>query len=106
MEELFDVKAAKEYIAEKFREQGDFSIIEPKLFDQMLDRVMALDEEYMENSGVEDGGVYDDDAAYDYMHEKLMAEFPEHKMYMMRLVDDYMDFMEQYLVSIDAVEWE
>ena len=90
MEELFDVKAAKEYIAEKFREQGDFSIIEPKLFDQMLDRVMALDEEYMENSGVEDGGVYDDDAAYDYMHEKLMAEFPEHKMYMMRLVDDYM----------------
>jgi len=26
--------------------------------------------------------------------------------YLMRLVDDYMDFMEQYLVSIDAVEWE
>ena len=52
MEELFDAKAAKEYIAEKFREQGDFSIIEPKLFDQMLDRVMALDEEYMESSGV------------------------------------------------------
>ena len=106
MEELFDAKAAKEYIAEKFREQGDFSIIEPKLFDQMLDRVMALDEEYMESSGVEDGGVYDDDAAYDYMHEKLMAEFPEHKMYMMRLVDDYMEYNEAYLDSIGAIEWE
>ena len=100
MEELFDAKAAKEYIAEKFREQGDFSIIEPKLFDQMLDRVMALDEEYMESSGVEDGGVYD------YMHEKLMAEFPEHKMYMMRLVDDYMEYNEAYLDSIGAIDWE
>ena len=106
MEELFDAKAAKEYIAEKFREQGDFSIIEPKLFDQMLDRVMALDGEYMESSGVEDGGVYDDDAAYDYMHEKLMAEFSEHKMYMMRLVDDYMEYNEAYLDSIGAIDWE
>ncbi len=106
MVEVCSSKAAKEYIAEKFREQGDFSIIEPKLFDQMLDRVMALDGEYMESSGVEDGGVYDDAAAYDYKHEKLRAEVPEHKMSMMRHVDEYMEYNEAYLDSIGAIDWE
>ena len=103
---IIDSAAARAFILEKFREQGDFSIIEEATFDQMLTRVMELDEAFMEQSGVEDGGVYDDDAAYEFMHEKMMAEFPEHKMYMMRLVEDYMEYNEAYLESIGAIDWE
>ena len=105
-EQAFDSKAARDFIAEKFREQGDFSIIEAEAFEQMLERVQALDEEFMATSGVEDGGVYDDDAAFDFMHGKMMEAFPEHKMYMMRLVEDYMEYNEAYLESIGAIDWE
>ena len=103
---IIDSAAARAFIADKFREQGDFSIIEEKTFEEMLDRVIALDEEFMTVSGVDDGGVYDDDAAYEFMHEKMMAAFPEHKMYMMRLVEDYMEYNEGYLESIGAIDWE
>lgn len=103
---IIDAQQARAFIAEKFREQGDFSIIEEATFENMLTRVIALDEEFMTASGVDDGGVYDDDAAYEFMHEKMMAEFPEHKMYMMRLVEDYMEYNEAYLESVGAIDWE
>ncbi len=106
MEELFDGRAAREFIAEKFQAQGDFSIIDDETFEKMLTRVQALDRAYMEQSGVDDGGVYDDDAAYEFMHEAMMREFPEHRMYMMRLVEDYMEYNEAYLESIGAIDWE
>ena len=40
------------------------------------------------------------------MLKSVSSKFSRYQTYLMRLVDDYMDFMEQYLVSIDAVEWE
>ena len=40
------------------------------------------------------------------MLAEVNKKFEKYKTYLMRLVDDYMDFMEQYLVSIDAIEWE
>jgi hypothetical protein len=43
----------------------------------------------MKQSGADEGAVYDDDAAFDYMHEQMSAQFSEHKMYMLRLVEDY-----------------
>ena len=103
---IIDAEQARAFIAEKFRAQGDFSIIEEKTFEEMLDRVIALDEEFMTVSGVDDGGVYDDDAAYEFMHEKMMAAFPEHKMYMMRFVEDYMEYNEQYMDEAGLIDWE
>jgi len=103
---IIDSEQARAFILEKFREQGDFSIIDDATFDKMLTRVIELDDAFMRASGVEDGGVYDDDAAFEFMHEKMMAEFAEHKMYMMRLVEDYMEYNEAYLESIGAIDWE
>lgn len=104
MEETMQAKA---FILNKFKEQGDFDIIPEDVFAKMLDRVIALDEEYVATCGVDDDGVcdYDDDAAFEYMHGKLMKEFDEYKMYMMRLVDDYLEYNEAYLESIGALEW-
>lgn len=104
--EEYSLENAKAYIKECFVKQGDFLILQEETFDAMLTRVMELDETFMENTGVNDGGVYDDDAAYDYMYEELQLSFPEQKMYCMRFVEDYMDYSERYLESIGALEWE
>ena len=51
-------------------------------------------------------GEYDDDAAYEALYAHMQARFPEYKMYAMRLSEDYLDFAEEYLVSVDAIEWD
>lgn len=103
----YDAQQARQYILEQFTKQGDFlELFDEAALDGLVGEVIALDEAYMQQSGVNDGEVYDDDDAYDFMHEKICAAHPEHKMYMMRLVEDYMDFNEQYLESIGAIEWE
>ena len=50
--------------------------------------------------------VYDDDKAFEYMMEKLQASFPEQKMYVMRFVEDYMEYDEAYLESAGLIDWE
>lgn len=104
--EEYSAEKAKAFIAEKFNAQGDFSILPKDVFGEMLDMVMKLDEDFMEESGVNDGQVYDDDKAYDYFIEKLQAAFPQQKMYVMRFVEDYMEYDEAYLESVGAIEWE
>ena len=99
-------ESAKSYIEQCFAEQGDFAILPQSTFDAMLLKVMELDESFMKNTGVEDGAVYDDDAAFDYMQEQMTAQFSKEKMYCMRFVEDYMDYQERYLESIGALEWE
>ena len=96
----------KAFALNKFREQGDFDILPAGVLEQLLDAVIKLDEAYMEEAGVNDGEVYDDDVAYDYFMEKLTALFPEQKMYLMRFVEDYMEYSEAYLESIGAIDWE
>ncbi|MBQ6891002.1 MAG: hypothetical protein IJN47_00185, partial [Clostridia bacterium] len=93
-------------IAKKFEEQGDFNILSKVVFDKMLDKVMELDEAFMAESGVNDGAVYDDDQAFDYMMKGLQAAFPEQKMYAMRFVEDYMEYDEAYLESAGLIDWE
>ena len=105
MEQEYSVENAKKYIKERFVQQGDFLIFKEDVFDRMLDRVVALDEEFMEQTGVNDGEVYDDDKAFDYLFEGLQKDFEEQKMYCMRFVEDYMDYSEAYLESIGAIEW-
>ena len=106
MEELFDGRAAREFIAEKFQAQGDFSIIDDETFEKMLTRVQALDRAYMEQSGVDDGGVYDDDEAFEQVQAALMEAFPEHKMYAMRFAEDYLDYSEEYLEESGLIDWD
>ncbi|MBR4634914.1 MAG: hypothetical protein IKO51_00945 [Clostridia bacterium] len=99
-----NLEEAKKYIAEKFRNQGDYDFISEFDFSAMLDALLALDQAYLDEIGEEEP--YDEDVIFERMHADLVKKFPALKTYLMRFVDDYMDFMEQYLVSIDAVDWE
>lgn len=101
---ILELAGAKTYIAEKFTNQGDFAFIPDNDFSAMLDALIALDNAYLDEIGEDDP--YDEDLIFERMTGELNKRFPAYKTYVMRFVDDYMDFMEQYLVSIDAVEWE
>ena len=90
------------YILDKFQKEGDFEFMGDKLA-EALDAMMELDESYLASVGE---GVYDDDEAYEAMFPAMQQRFPDYKMYCMRLCEDYLDFEEEYLVSIDAIEWE
>lgn len=103
----YDAAEAKAYILGCFTEQGDFAeIVDDKMLGEMVDAVMALDAAFMKETGADEGAVYDDDAAYDYLHEKMSQRFADHKMYMLRLVEDYMDYNERYLDSLGLIDWE
>ena len=104
--EEYSKASAKAFIANKFAEQGDFNILPKDVFERMLDTVMDLDEAFMAENGVNDGAVYDDDQAFEYMMAKLQAAFPEQKMYAMRFVEDYMEYDEAYLESVGLIDWE
>ena len=97
---------ARAFIAKKFLEQGDFNILPKDVFEKMLDKVMDLDEAFMAETGVNDGAVYDDDQAFEYMMKGLQDAFPEQKMYAMRFVEDYMEYDEAYLESAGLIDWE
>ncbi len=103
----YDAAEAKAYILEAFRKQGDFlEIVDETTLAEMVAAVLALDEEYMHVSGADDEAVYDDDAAFDFMHEKMNERYPAQKMYLMRFVEDYMDYNEAYLDSVGLIDWE
>ena len=106
MEEEYSLEKARAYIKQCFVDQGDFLILPNEVFDAMLDRVLQADETFMEESGVNDGAEYDDNAAFDFLFCVLTEAFPEQKTYCMRFVDDYLDYSEQFLDSIGAIEWE
>ena len=104
--EEFNKEDARSFILNKFTAQGDFSILPKDVFEKMLDRVMELDEVFMKETGVNDGSVYDDDKAFEYMMKGLQEAFPEQKMYAMRFVEDYMEYDEAYLEDAGLIEWE
>ena len=100
-----DIIAAKDFIAGKFRNAGDFDFIPDEQLEEIISALVAIDDEYLRKIA-EDDSPYDEEYVYEHMLKSVSSKFSRYQTYLMRLVDDYMDFMEQYLVSIDAVEWE
>ena len=84
---------------------GDFDFIPDEQLEEIISALVAIDDEYLRKIA-EDDSPYDEEYVYEHMLKSVSSKFSRYQTYLMRLVDDYMDFMEQYLVSIDAVEWE
>ena len=103
MEELFDKAAAAARIKENFDNEGDFSFMKPEELESAIARFVEIDCDYMDQLGDEP---YDEDVVYEKLEAAGHELLPQYKAYIMRLVDDYMDFMEQYLVDEGLVEWE
>ena len=98
-----DFDEAKKYIINEFSNQGDFDFIPAEERSDMVDLLVNMDSKYMLE--VMEDDIYDEDYIYEKMHTAISEKYDKYKTYLMRFVDDYMDFMEQYLASINAVEW-
>ena len=99
-----DMQEMRAYILDKFQKEGDFDFLQEGELEAMVDAMLAADAAYMEP--LPEDGEYDDDAAYEALYADLQQRFPAYKMYAMRLSVDYLDFAEEYLVSVDAIEWD
>ncbi len=97
---------ARKYLLERIQKQGDYDFLPEGVLEDMLDTLIALDETFMQQTGVEQGEAYDDEAASDAIFEGMVAAFPDYRMYMMRLTNDYLDYNEEYLDEIGAIDWE
>lgn len=99
-----DLNEMKAYILNKFNVEGDFDFLKDGLMEELVDAMMAIDQNYLAKLGEDDD--YDDDDAYDLLYEGMQKKYPELKIYAMRLSEDYLDFSEEYLESVGAIEWE
>ena len=88
----------------KLNVEGDFDFLKDGLMEELVDAMMAIDQNYLAKLGEDDD--YDDDDAYDLLYEGMQKKYPVLKMYAMRLSEDYLDFSEEYLESVGAIEWE
>ena len=89
----------------------------PELKDMLPDligKIIDADMAYMHENGVLDeegnsgGSYYEDDEAFEYMVEKLVSELnldPVKAVKLASLIDDYMDFQQEYLESKGLVQW-
>ena len=103
----FDAGRAHSFILGKFQEKGEFpQVMDKEILSSMVGAALTYDEAFMSETGVDQGEIYDDDKAFDYLESHLAAQFPDQKMYVLRFVEDYMDYNELYLESIGALEWE
>ena len=108
----YDRDEAMRMISERIHPQDHPELKEmlPGLIGQIID----ADMEYMHESGVLDaegnsgGSYYEDDEAFEFMVEKITADLrldPVRAVKLASLIDDYMDYQQEYLESKGLVQW-
>ncbi len=108
----YDREEAIQFIAKRIRTQDHPELKEmlPDVIGNIIDADMA----YMHENGVLDedgnsgGSYYEDDEAFEYMVERLASDLkldPVKAVKMASLIDDYMDYQQEYLESKGLVQW-
>lgn len=103
MEDIFEKSAAVSSIKAKFDNEGDFDFMKPEELENVIKKLVEVDHDYIASLGDD---AYDEEFIYDRLLAAANETLPSYKTYLMRLVDDYMDFMEQYLVDEGLIEWD
>ncbi len=109
----YNKQEALEFILERIhaKDHPELADCLPELISQAIDADMA----YMHEHHVidEDGNAgteyYEDDEAFEYMVEKLAEQNtldPVKAVKLASLVDDYMDYQQEYLESKGLVDWD
>lgn len=109
----YDKQEALAFIARRIN-RGEHQELADQL-ESLLSQIIDADMAYMHESGVldEEGNAgdsyYEDDDAFESMVESVVAQndlTPEQAVKVASLVDDYMDFQQEYLESKGLVDWE
>lgn len=81
----------------------------------LIGQIIDADMRYMHENGVLDAdgnagdSYYEDDDAFEFIVETVVAQnslSPEQAVKVASLVDDYMDFQQEYLESKGLVDWD
>ncbi len=96
---------ARSYLLDKLNTLGEYAFLPEGLLAEMVDQLIELDAAFMAQTGVEEGEPYDDDEALAALCKGMQKAYPDYAMYMMRLSEDYLDYNEEYLDSIGAIDW-
>ena len=109
----YDKQEALEFILARIhtKDHPELADCLPGLISQAIDADMAYMHEHhvideIGNAGTE---YYEDDEAFEYMVEKLAEQNkldPVKAVKLASLVDDYMDYQQEYLESKGLVDWD
>ena len=109
----YDKQEALEYILKRIHAKDHPELADrlPELISQTIDADMAYMHEYhvIDEDGNAGTEYYEDDEAFEYMVEKLAEENdldPVKAVKLASLVDDYMDYQQEYLESKGLVDWD
>lgn len=102
-----DVNAMISYVKEHLKEMNDYSFMEND-YDSIVAKLVETELCYIDSLVPDESGEcdYDDDAAYELILKEMNAAFPNYKMYLECLVDDYLDVSEGYLSESGEIDWE
>ena len=107
MNDTIDRKAALEYVISAMKKGEEFKGIEQEDISKYTAQAMEADFSYMDEAKVDDGGVYDEDDAYDYIMNILSKGKDDETIAMISLiVDGYLEYFDEYLEDNDLIDWE
>lgn len=107
MNNTIDKKAALEYVISAMKKGEEFKGVEDEDITRITTQAMDADFAYMEQANIEDGGVYDEDDAYDFIMEQLKKGKDDETVALISLiVDGYLEYFDQYLEENDLIDWE
>ena len=109
----YDKQEALEFILARIhtKDHPELADCLPGLIGQAIDADMAYMHEHhvIDENGNAGTEYYEDDEAFEYMVEKLAEQNkldPVKAVKLASLVDDYMDYQQEYLESKGLVDWD
>ena len=109
----YDKQEALDFIVSRIRAKDHPELAEmiPELISQTIDADMAYMHEHhvIDEDGCAGTEYYEDDEAFEYMVETLAEQNhldPVRAVKLASLVDDYMDYQQEYLESKGLVGWD
>jgi len=102
-----DVKAMKEYVQEKLAKMNDYSFMEND-YAAVVSKLVDTEVMYINSLEPDADGEfdYDDEEAFDMIQAEMEKAFPQYRMYIEALTDDYLDVSERYLSESGEIDWE
>ena len=109
----YDKQEALEFIQARIhtKDHPELADCLPELISQAIDADMAYMHEHhvIDENGNAGTEYYEDDEAFEYMVEKLAEQNkldPVNAVKLASLVDDFMDYQQEYLESKGLVDWD
>lgn len=97
----------REYLFENFPKKNDYSFIEQRDLEEMIDALIKFEQQYIDSIEPDMDGEYeyDDEVAYSFIVNLLNERSQKYAMYHNAIVDDFMDVSEQYMNETGSIDW-